>query len=70
MDPKWPRLLAAARVWRASVIPSTSTGIYGPTRGLIEAVEAFDEECSHPRAQRVFSANQPDVCGKCGTTLT
>lgn len=70
MDPRWPRLLAAARSWRASMIPNTSVGIYGPTRVLIEAIEDFDEGCQHPRDQRVFSSSGgPDVCGKCGAAL-
>jgi hypothetical protein len=43
MDPRWPRLLAAARSWRAQQIPRTSNGIYGPTRVLVEAIEAFDQ---------------------------
>lgn len=44
MDPRFPRLLAAARAWRATLVPKTSTGMQGPTRVLIEAVDAFDED--------------------------
>lgn len=44
LDPRWPRLLAAARVWRANLIPKTSTGTSGPTRVLVEAIDAFDQD--------------------------
>lgn len=44
LDPRWPRLLAAARSWQASLIPKTSTSSLGPTNVLLEAIEAFDEE--------------------------
>ena len=67
LDPKWPQLLAAARVWRASLIPKTSTGTAAPTNKLIDAIEAFDEDCPHPRAQRVFFPDGREQCGRCGT---
>jgi hypothetical protein len=78
MDPRWPRLLAAARVWQASLIPKTSTSVFGPTRLLIEAIEAFEKKpCDHPRAQRVFHSSEyietgvaRESCGKCGAVLT
>lgn len=44
MDPRFVRLLAAARVWRASHIPGTSTASLGPTERLLRAVDAFDAE--------------------------
>lgn len=44
MDPRWPRLLAAARSWKANLIAGTSTSSQGPTRVLLEAIEAFDKE--------------------------
>ena len=67
LDPRWPRLLAAARSWKASLIPRTSTGTAGPTNVLIEAIAAFDAPCTHPRDQWVFRAGDELVqCGKCG----
>lgn len=42
IDQKYLRLLVAARVWRASLIPKTSTGLAGPTAELLRAVEALD----------------------------
>lgn len=44
LDPRWPRLLAAGRAWRATLIPGTSSGIYGPTKALLAAIESFDTE--------------------------
>jgi hypothetical protein len=38
------RLLAAARVWRANLIPGTSSGLQGPTAALVAAVEAFEQD--------------------------
>jgi len=78
MDPRWPRLLAAARAWRAGVIPRTSTGLAAPTRVLLECIEDFDApECDHPRAQRVFNSSQyielgypSESCGRCGADLS
>jgi hypothetical protein len=48
MDPRWPRLLAAARSWQANLIPSTSTSSLGPTNVLLQAIEAFDQEPPKP----------------------
>ena len=48
LDPRWPRLLAAARSWQANLIPRTSTSTQGPTRVLLEAIEAFDQEPPKP----------------------
>lgn len=71
MDPRWPRLLAAARSWKASLIPRTSTGTAGPTNVLIEAIDAFEAPCEHPRAQYVFRMGDERVeCGKCGAWVT
>lgn len=42
IDPRWPTLLVAARVWRESLIPGTSTAVRGPTSRLLEAIESFD----------------------------
>lgn len=50
LDPRWPRLLAASRTWRATLIPNTSSGIYGPTQELLRAIEAFDEELGQAAA--------------------
>jgi hypothetical protein len=65
------RLLAAARVWRANLIPNTSTGLAGPTRVLLEAIEALDdrEPCEHPREKRVFWPDGRQECGACGEPL-
>jgi len=66
------KLLAAGRVWRASLIPGTSSGLQGPTARLIEALEAFDE-CDHPRGFRVYRQQgdvQLEECGKCGLLMT
>lgn len=35
-------LLAAAREWRAALIPRTSTATFGPTKTLLEAIAQFD----------------------------
>ena len=74
MDPRWPSLLVAARVWRASLIPKTSTSTQGAARSLLEAIEALDEPepaCEHPRAQRVFYPDSDrQVCGRCGADLS
>jgi len=35
-------LLDAARAWRDSLIPNTSTGLQGPTADLVQAVDAVD----------------------------
>lgn len=42
LDAKYLRLLVAARVWRAGLIPKTSTGLQGPTSELLAAIEALD----------------------------
>ena len=67
MDPRWTRLLAAARAWKATLIPNTSTGTLGPTNVLLDAITAFDEPCPHPRAQWIFRAGDERIeCGRCG----
>lgn len=67
------KLVGEARAWRGSLIPSTSTGLWGPTRNLLEAISAFDRApCDHPRSWRVYravSANADEVCGYCGMTV-
>jgi hypothetical protein len=66
-------LLSAAQTWRGSLIPSTSTGVWMPTRNLLAAIAALDPvPCDHPRSWRVFrisSLNADEGCGYCGTTL-
>jgi hypothetical protein len=67
-------LLRAARAWRKGLIPSTSTGMAGPTAALVRAIEAIDH-CDHPRDQRVFVPGRTEgippgeLCGKCGAAL-
>jgi hypothetical protein len=67
------RLISEARGWRGSLIPSTSTGLWGPTRNLLEAITAFDRApCDHPRSWRVYrvvAADAEEVCGYCGMTV-
>lgn len=70
LDPRWPALLAAARVWKASLIPRTSTGVAGPTNNLIEAIAAFDQACVHPRALRAYMTDGREQCGGCGEWIT
>lgn len=41
---KLGRLLAAARVWRANLIPGTSSSTYGPSSALLTAIEALDDD--------------------------
>jgi hypothetical protein len=66
-------LISAARSWRGSLVPSTSTALWGPTKNLLEAIAALDPKpCDHPRSWRVFrakSANADEVCGYCGTIV-
>jgi hypothetical protein len=68
-------LMRAARAWRNSLVPGTSTGLAAETRVLIETIDALSA-CDHPRAQRVFTHQLGDYgpppvasCGKCGATL-
>ena len=72
-DARWPGLLTAARAWRATLIPKTSNGVYGPTMSLLRAIEEFDPKpCEHPRSYRVFfpiSAGGGQTCGYCGEAL-
>lgn len=69
-DERWARLLVAARAWRGSLIPKTSTGVAGPTAALVEAIEAFDAPCSHPRLGWVFHRDGRIECSSCTTILT
>jgi hypothetical protein len=66
-------LIAAVRHWRGGLIPSTSTGAWGPTKDLLEAITVFDRApCDHPRSWRIYrdaSASADEVCGFCGTTV-
>ncbi len=68
LDPKWPRLLIAARSWRANLIPNTSSSTHGPAQELLRAIEAF-EVCEHPREKRAFRSDGHQECGACGTVL-
>ena len=45
LDARWPRLLAAARTWRAGLIAKTSTGTLNTVNALLDAVAALDD---HP----------------------
>jgi len=44
LDPRWTQLLVAARVWRAGLIPKTSTASINAVNALLRAIEAFDPE--------------------------
>jgi hypothetical protein len=44
LDPRWPRLLTAARLARANAIPRTSSLTKGPFDRLMEATAAFDAD--------------------------
>lgn len=41
-DPRYVRLLDAARVWRSGLLPRTSTGSLNAVNELLRAIEAFD----------------------------
>ena len=66
-------LMLSARAWRGGLVPNTSTSTLVPTRMLLEAIAALDQEpCEHPRSWRIFRASVADadeVCGYCGTTV-
>jgi len=66
-------LISAARGWRGGLIPSTSTGLWGPTRNLLSAIAAFDRPpCDHPRSWRVYrvlASDADEVCGYCGSSV-
>lgn len=69
LDDRWTQLLDAARAWRSSLIPKTSTGLAGPTARLIEAIEAFNEPCAHPRLGWVFHRDGRIECSSCAKIL-
>lgn len=66
LDPRWPRLLAAARAWKGGLIRGTSTTTLALATRLVEAIDAFDEPCPHLRAWRVFLADGRQECSRCG----
>ena len=60
-------LLNAARGWRDSLIPKTSTAAYRAARTLLSAIERFDPTpCAHPRSWHVYYPEDRTVCGYCG----
>jgi hypothetical protein len=71
-EARYAVLLAAARAWRTSLIPRTSTGLQPQTSALVAAVAAFDPEpCQHERFGRVFFADSPrQECSDCGQPIT
>jgi hypothetical protein len=69
-DDRWDELLAAARAWRSTLIPKTSTGLAGPTARLIGAIEKLDAPCAHPRLGWVFHTDGRVECSSCGEILT
>jgi hypothetical protein len=44
LDERWPQLLVAARVWRASIIEGAMIATRVPTERLLDAIAAFDEK--------------------------
>lgn len=68
LDPRWSDLLAAARAWRDTLIPATSTGTAKPTRRLVDAINAFDQ-CAHPRLAHVFHLDGSIECSACTAVL-
>jgi hypothetical protein len=48
LDPRWPRLLLAARNLLAQRIPKTSSFVAAPLNGFVDAVGAFDADTPGP----------------------
>ena len=61
-------LVRAARAWRDTLIPNTSSGLAMQTRVLREAIEAIDA-CVHDR-QWLVTYPDREVCAKCGQTVS
>lgn len=68
LDPRWTRLLTAAREWKGSLIPNTSTGLARQTRHLVDAINDFDR-CDHPRLGHVFHLDGSITCSSCTEVL-
>lgn len=51
LDQRWTQLLVAARVWRANLIPRTSSASANAANQLLRAIEAFDED-ELPRSEQ------------------
>lgn len=60
-------LIAAARRWRAALIPGTSTVPWRDAKQLVDALDRYD--CEHERATRIHHADGRRDCGTCGAAL-
>ena len=76
MDNAYDPLLKAARDWRESIIPGTSSSSYGPMFTLLAELAKHDPEpCQHPREWRVFRSRKVgtppfEQCAKCAEELS
>jgi hypothetical protein len=67
-------LLKAAREWRTTIIPGTSSSSFTGMKSLLAALSTLDEQpCPHDRQWRVFhfvgTEKPKETCGYCGGVL-